>query len=216
MNVFFFEDAVTAANLNAAQRVGVYYMDGLFANHSSVRARLPHADLYGITVHGLTGPSVAFCDCEKGDMTPAQAEAWVAEQVRLNVPLIGVYANLSTWQGGLLAALAKYGPRIKRWVAHYDGFAVVPPGFDAKQFANPGPVDRNIALGSFLVPFRPKPDLPHGHAHFEGTVDIASGKIIGVHGLPGVGVHFAGAERWLDVPVQIQIGKGGGHWRAKP
>lgn len=215
MSLVRFQDAVTAANIELPEQYGLYYMDGLFANHTAVAARLPHAKLFAITVRGATGPSVFACDCEVGDLTPAQAEAWVATQVRLGVHLVCVYANLSTWQDGLQAALAKYGKRIKRWVARFDGVAQVPAGFDAKQYAT-GRVDRDIALSNFFVPVVPKPDVPHGHAHFAGTVDISSGKIIGVHGLPGVGVHFAGPERWLDVGVQLQVGRGGGHWRGKP
>lgn len=215
MSLIRFQDAVTAGNIELPEQYGVYYMDGLFANHGAVSARLPRAKLFAITVRGATGPNIFACDCEVGDLTPAHAEAWVAEQVRLGVPLVCVYANLSTWQGGLLRALAKYGKRIKRWVARFDGVAQVPAGFDCKQYAT-GRFDADIALSDFFVPFAPKPVPPHGHAHFTGTVDIASGKIIGVHGLPGVGVHFAGPERWLDVGVQLQVGRGGGHWRARP
>jgi hypothetical protein len=214
---FQFQDAVTAKNLNPNQTHAVYYADGLFANRAAVKARCPKAVLYGITVHGLTGPSVAICDCEKGDLTPAQAVTWVAEQVRLNVPLIIVYADESTWTNGLQASLSHYGRRIKRWVAHFDNVASIPPGFDCKQYSDPGPVDNNIALNDFFVPFAPKPDVPHGKAHFMGTVDVATGKILGVHGLPGLGVHFTGPEKWLDVNVQLQVGKnGGGRWRGKP
>ena len=213
---YLFQDAVTAANLNPAQTHGVYYVDGLFANGAAVRARCPNAVLKGITVHGRTGAEAAFCDCEKGDLTVAQTEAWVAEQIKLNVPLVGVYADVSTWESGLLAALAKYGKRIKRWVAHWDGVAQVPAGFDCKQFSSSQTIDNNVALNDFFVPFTPKPDVPHGKARFEGTVDIATGKILGVHGIPGLGVHFAGPEKWLDVHVQVQVGKGGGHWRGRP
>lgn len=216
MSTLTFEDAVTAGNLDPNQKQAVYYIDGVFANRTAVQHQCPKAVLHGITVRGLTGASVFACDCETGDLTPAQAEAWVAEQVKLDVPLVCVYANLSTWQNSLTAALAKYGSRVKRWVAHFDGIAQVPAGFDCKQYQT-GKVDKNIALGSFFTPpAPPKPVGPHGHARFEGTVDIATGKVIGVHGVPGVGVHFAGAEKWLDVQVQLQVGKGGGHWRAKP
>jgi hypothetical protein len=211
-----FQDAVTAANLNPNQTHAVYYADGKFANRTAVKARCPKATLYGITVHGLTGPSVAACDCENGDLTPAQAVAWVATQVKLNVPLVIVYADLSTWKGGLLKSLEHYGKRIKRWVAHFDGIPEIPAGFDCKQFSDPGPVDDNVALNDFFVPVTPKPDVPHGHVRFIGTYDIGTRKLVGVHGLPGSGVHFTGPENWMDVDLQIQVGKGGGHWRAKP
>jgi hypothetical protein len=172
--------------------------------------------MFGITVRGLTGKGIFACDCESGDLTPAQAEAWVAEQVKLGVELICVYASLDTWENqGLLNALAKYGHRIKRWVAHFNGVAQVPSWADADQFADPGPVDHNVALENFFSsgPPAPKPDHPHGTARFEGTVDIATGRVKSIHGLPGLGVHFAGPEKWLDVKVQLQVGHGGGRWR---
>lgn len=156
-----FDDAVTAGNL-PGQKYSVYYADGRFANETDVRAKEgPGAKLYGITVRGLTGPAINICDCESGDMSVAETEVWVAEQVRLGVPLIVVYASQDTWENvGLLAALAKYGSRIKRWQAHYDGVAQVPAGYDAKQFADPGPVDHNVALPSFFEPFV-RPDADH-------------------------------------------------------
>lgn len=158
MTVISFDDAVTAGNL-PGQRYSVYYADGRYANETAVRAREPQGKLYGITVHGLTGPKIAICDCESGDMSVAEAVAWVAEQVRLNVALIIVYASQDTWvNGALWDALAKYGARIKRWQAHYDGVAQVPAGFDAKQYADPGPVDHNVALPSFFEPLdKPSP-----------------------------------------------------------
>jgi hypothetical protein len=148
-----FDDAVTAGNL-PGQKFSVYYADGRFANRTAVRAREPQGRLYGITVRGLTGPEINICDCESGDMSVAETEAWVAEQVRLGVALIVVYASEDTFVNGeLFAALAKYGSRIKRWQAHYDNVAQVPAGYDAKQFADPGPVDHNVALPSFFQPF---------------------------------------------------------------
>jgi hypothetical protein len=215
MSTLYFEDAVTAGNLDPKQKNAVYYADGMFANRVPVADHCRDAKLYAITVRGLTGHLVFACDCEKGDLTPAQAEAWVAEQVRLNVELICVYANLSTWQSGLQAVLAKYGHRIKRWVAHYDGVNKVPGGFDCKQYAT-GLVDRNVALGTFFQGTLPKPDVPHGTAHFEGSVNVGTGKVESIRGLPGLGVHFTGPERYLDVALQLAVGKDGGHWRAKP
>lgn len=218
MTLISFEDAVTARNLNPDQRYAVFYIDGRFANRAAVAARCPHAKLFGITVFGRIGRDVFACDCEQGDLTVAQAAAWTAAQVRLGVPLICVYASLDVWlHGGLLDALARYGHRIRRWVADYNGRPSIPAWADADQFADPGPVDRDVALENFFtgVPL-PEPK-PHGHARFEGTVDLASGKVLSVRGLPGVSVHFAGPERWVDVAVQVQAGReGGGRWRVRP
>lgn len=215
MTLISFEDAVTARNLNPNQTHAVYYVDGAFANHTAVRAQCPHAKLYGITVFGAVGPGVFAVDSETGDLNVAQTIAWVAEQVKLKVPLICVYANLNRWQNeGLLRALAHYGHRIKRWVAHYDGIAEIPSWADADQFADPGPVDRNVALANFFGGQPVVPQKPHGHVRFEGTADIGSGNIVSIHGLPGVGVHFVGPEKWVDFHIQIGVGKdNGGHWR---
>lgn len=219
MTLISFEDAVTAGNLNPNQSHAVFYIDGVFANRDAVARRCPKAKLYGITVFGRLGRDVFACDCERGDMTVAQTVAWVAAQVRLNVPLVCVYAGLDTWENqGLLKALEKYGHRIRRWVAHYNNIPEVPPWADADQFASPGPIDRDVAVANFFNGVSPvvPPPKPHGHVRFEGTFDLASGKVLSVRGLPGLGVRFAGPEKWLDVQVQIQAGKGGGAWRARP
>jgi hypothetical protein len=216
MGLISFEDAVTGRNLDPNQTHAVYYCDGAFANRTAVAKQCPHAKLYGITVFGRLGKDVFACDCELGDLTVAQAVAWVGAQVRLGVGLICVYANLSRWENeGLLAALAHYGPRIKRWVAHYDNIPSIPSWADADQFADPGPVDRNPALANFFGGVVPA-FVPHskGRARFEGTVDLASGKVLSVHGLPGVGVHFAGPSKLLDIHLQVRVGEGGGSWKA--
>ena len=221
MTLIDFQDAVTAKNLDPNAKYGVYYVDGRFANHWAVQKQCPHAKLFGITVFGALGKDVFACDCESGDLTPSQAEAWVAAQVKLGVPLICVYASLDVWEKqGLLAALAKYGKRIKRWVAHYNNVRAIPDWADADQYADPGPIDRDVALANFFTGISPAvpavPQTPKGHARFEGTVDIATGKVMWVRGLPGLGVHFAGPEKWLDVCMQLAVGKGGGQWRPKP
>jgi hypothetical protein len=218
MTLIDFQDAVTARNLDPNQAHAVYYADGLYANHTAVAARCPHAKLYGITVFGRLGKDIFACDCETGDLTVPQAVAWVAAQVRLGVPLICVYANLSRWKNeGLLAALEHYGHRIKRWVADYNNVPQIPSWADADQFAGgiTSPVDRNVALENFFGGVVPA-FTPHskGRARFEGTVDLASGKVLSVHGLPGVGVHFAGPSKLLEVRLHVKVGEGGGSWRA--
>lgn len=215
-----FEDAVTAANLNPNDKYGVYYVDGRFANHWAVRARQPHAKLYGITVFGAVGAGVFACDCENGDLTVPQALAWTLKQIELKVSLICVYASLDTWlnQGllrGVQALEKKYKIHIKKWVAHYNNIPQIPNWADADQYADPGPIDRDIALANFFEPQAPvtPPKANSGHAIFEGTVDLKTGKVLSVRGLPGIGVHFDGPEKWIDVHVQVKVGKGGGQWR---
>jgi hypothetical protein len=151
-----FADAVTASNLDPNQTHAVYYVDGRFANRDAVAAQCPHAKLYGITVFGATGPGIFAADSETGDMTVDEVVAWAEEQIKLGVRLICVYANLSRFLNeGLLARLQalekKYGVKIRKWLAHYTGNPVLEfPWVDAEQYADPGPIDLNVALANFF------------------------------------------------------------------
>lgn len=217
-----FDDSVTAGNLPATQEYAVYYVDGRYSNESEVRARLPHAKAYaGITVvaPGKTGKAVAFCDCETGDLTPAQAEAWVAEQIRLGVQLVGVYANLSTWAAGLYGALAVHGERIKRWCAAYDqdpsltlSYQGKSYSFDAHQWAGgmTSAVDKNVAADDFFTPHEapkpPKPPAkPSGVVHFIGTYNINTDRYT-IKKMPGT-AKYAGPSLTKKATVTIQVGK---------
>jgi hypothetical protein len=220
LSLISFDDAVTAANLRPNQLFAVYYADGRFANRTAVAARCPKAKLFGITVRGLTGKGIFACDCESGDLTVAQAIVWTEEQIKLHVDPICVYASLSVWTNqGLLAGIQrlekKYGVKIKKWVAHYNNVAQIPSWADADQFADPGPVDHDIALANFFSPSPPahKADTPHGTARAIISVDLATNKLKSVHGLPGFGVHFGGPAHEIPVNLRLQVGKGGGKWQ---
>lgn len=211
-----FKDAVNASVLDPGASHAVFYCDGSFQNEAQVRAQCPHARLYAITVFGRTGPGIFACDSETGDMNVDQTVAWVEEQIRLNVPLIVVYANLNRWLNeGLLARLAKYQHRIKRWVALYDFKRHIQPWADAEQWAD-GSVDRNVALANFFGNAPSMPPTPHttGVLHFTGTFDPVSGQWA-IHGAPGQKVHFAGPDKWASAEVQVKVGHGGGQWRAR-
>lgn len=181
MTSLTFDDAVTAGYLPSNQEYGVYYCDGDYANLEAVRARLPHATLFAITVFGRTGKGVFACDCELGDLTESQAVAWVEEQIRLDVDLICVYASADYWHNGLWAALEKYGPRIKRWCADYNGVkstTVVYEGvtyqFDAHQYSSDARLDYDVAADGFFTPMpkavtkkhKPKPKRKPSY-HYE-------------------------------------------------
>ena len=213
--MIYFDDSTNAGNL-PDQEYGVYYVDGLYANEAKVRARLPKAKLYGITVFGKTGKDIFACDCEKGDMTIDKAASWVEEQIRLGVDLIAVYADLSTWNTGLREKLAVHGNRIKRWVADYDGVKEVPAGFDAKQYQGgvTQKVDSNVANPDFFTPYKPPVVKPSGVARFSGTVDLANG-VWTIKGELGTDVHFTGPRKAYSAEVQVDAGTGGGEWRIK-
>lgn len=169
------QDAVTAGNLPTEALFGFYYVDGRFANEAAVRARCPRAKLQSITVFG---GDADICDSETGDLDIPRTLAWVERRLAAGAYRPGVYANRDRWENlGLLAALEKYGQRIKRWQASFDGVAAIPPGYDAKQFADPGPVDLDICLESFFDTAAPKPvpvvKKPEGHAFVLITIDLA-------------------------------------------
>jgi hypothetical protein len=221
-----FDDAVTAGYLPANEEYGVYYCDGLYANYAAVRKRLPKAVLYAITVRGRTGKGVFACDCELGDLTVAEAIAWVEEQIRLEVPLICVYASADYWiNQGLWDALAKYNSRIKRWVADYNGVkttTITYEGrtyqFDAHQYQSDARLDYDIATGTFFknppkakTPKPPKPKVNSGSTKFTGAVNFhADGTAsLEIHKLAGYG------KRQLDktyvLPITVTVAKHGAH-----
>lgn len=157
MTLLTMYDAVTAANLPADAKYVCFYTDGQFANGTAVKQRCPHATYLSITVRGGVADC---CDCEQGDLTVAEAETWVARRLAAGQYRPCVYANLDRWErGGLKAGLAKYGARIRRWVADYDNVAVVPSGFDAKQYRSTSLLDTSVCLPGFFAP-KPAPVPP--------------------------------------------------------
>jgi hypothetical protein len=80
--------------------------------------------------------------------------------------------------------------------------------------------DLSVTLDAWMAKAAPAPKpepKPSGTARVEVSVDLATGKIVGLHSLPGSRVHFDGPENWLDVRLQIQRGTThGGQWRATP
>ena len=223
MTLIDFQDAVTASNLNPNDKYGVYYLDGHFANYRAVRARMPRAKLYGITVFGAVGPGVFAADSELGDMPVPLTLAWTEKQIHLGVKLICNYANLNRWLNegllkGVLALERKYNVKTKKWVANYNNLRSIPSWADADQYADPGPIDRDVALANFFEAtgpvVKPKPPVAHnsGIARFEGTVDLATEKVKTIHGLPGTNVHLDGPPKNIDVHVRLRAGKGGGQW----
>lgn len=211
-------DAVTTANFPLSTKVAACYMDGRFANVAGVRARLPKAQLLTLTTQG--GAAVADgCDSEEGDLTATETEAWVAARIAAGQRLIVVYANLDRWiNQGLLAALAKYGDRIKRWLSHPDGVATIPAGYDAKQYLFEKAIDVSVISSTFLTPWTPPkpPNKPKGTVRFKGSFNLATGQWA-IKGAPGLGVHFAGPQEWASAEVQIDKGsdKKRGHWRIR-
>jgi len=219
-----FQDASDAANLNPNALYAVYYADGDTANLAAVRKRCPKAALFGITTTGATGKGIFALDCETGNLGAssnaeliAKADAWCAEQIKLGVDPIAVYANNNLWVTvGLRAALAKYGNRIKRWDADWNGNpSSMPSWADADQYADPGGVDLDVALASFFQPsIKPAPAVRQASVEVQVTVPE------GTTGKLNVLLTFdAGAGVWTHHAVPGDphwSGPGGGQWRTHP
>lgn len=211
------DDAVTVGNLPTDLQFAFGYVDGPFANIDAVRARCPHAKVQGITVEG--NPHAQNCDSETGDLTIPSTITYVEGALALHVYRPGVYANMNRWIAlGMIDALAKYGNRIKRWVADFDGVAEIPAGFDAKQYATNG-VDSDICLESYFDTVAPAPPAPphaHGKIRVELTHDL-SDEGWSHHALPGIGAGFGPDEIWDSIELQVcRGGKRAGQWRVHP
>lgn len=212
-----FEDAILASNLTEGLTHGVYYVDGRYANHWAVKARLPKAKLLGITVLGTKGKGIQICDCENGDLTLASAEAWVAAQIELGVYRPCVYASLSTWNSGLLTNLAHYGTKIRRWLALWDNVATIPQGYDAKQYINDvGGVDKSVALDTFFDTSAPKPPAPtpkpppasnNGKIHAFLTLDLDT-DVWTIHKVSSTGQRQVAEAYKAAVEIDVAPGSG--------
>lgn len=216
-----FKDAVNASVLDPGATHAVFYMDGGFPNRSAVATRCPHAKLYAITTRGATGHGIFALDSENGDIDTGarghfpQTEAWVAEQVRLGVSPIVVYANQDRWLNlGLLSALAKYGNRIERWDADFDGNAQVPSWASAKQYRSTD-VDLNVALANFFGDAKPAPAVVR-MASVQVQVSVPEGTTGKLNVLLTLD---AGKLTWTHHAVPGSphwSGPGGGEWRTHP
>lgn len=206
-------DAVTADNLPAGAVHVCFYTDGTYANEAAVKARCPHATYLSITVKGGVADC---CDCEQGDLTPAQAEAWVQARLKEGAFRPVVYASQDTWENqGLLKGLAAYGSKIRRWVAAYPGTgANVPSGYDAHQFSD-GNYDTSVCLSNFFDgPPKPLPIVRN--ASVEVQVSVPEGTTGKLNVLL---TYDAARGDWThhEVPgLPHWSGPGGGAWRTRP
>jgi hypothetical protein len=123
-------DAVNVAAIPADAAIVAGYVDGNYQTVPALQARFPQATIVEITVTGR--PGVRVCDCETGDLTPAQAAAWATAEISAGRrPTI--YCNLSTWPAAR-TLLADRAGQVDWWVAEYDGDPAIPAGAVAKQY----------------------------------------------------------------------------------
>lgn len=146
-------DSVDVDQIPTDAEAAAGYVNGAFANYSQIVLRTPHAHHLSISVRA-SGDAECL-DVETGDATPSEAPAWVRRRLARGVHTPVIYANASTMPA-VRAALNGAGLHrsdYSLWVADFDGIAVVPAGFDAKQYeehkANPH-ADFSICLEEFF------------------------------------------------------------------
>lgn len=113
-------DSIVPENLPPIYEAFLAYVDGHWPTASKVRAMFPGARLLTLTVLG--GQAVADgCDCEAGDMGPAQAAAWVQRRLAAGEWRPVVYASADAMAGVLyqLDALGITRARVRLLSAHY-------------------------------------------------------------------------------------------------
>lgn len=136
------------------------YMDGRYQTFHLLAALFPGKVYIAITVFGA--PGIRVCDCEFGDLTPAQAAAWAKQEIASgNRPTI--YCNTST-KGQVDSQLAQFGLMFVRdvdwWEAHYDGIPVLTPGSIAKQYQSTTDLDTSVVDPSWVGQPVPPPPPP--------------------------------------------------------
>ena len=120
------------------------YVDGRYANSVWAAEHFPLAHKIPIAVMGQ--PGVRVCDCENGDLTPAGAAEWAADEVHAaRKPWVYVAdSNRPAVESGLAARGISPG-RVQWWEANPDGIAVIRAGYSAKQYS--WPVTHPLAPG---------------------------------------------------------------------
>ena len=123
-------DSIVPENLPGTYPAYLAYADGDWPTAPKVRAMFPSARLLTMTVLG--GQEVADgCDCEAGDLTPAQAAAWVRQRLAAGAWRPVVYESAST-MADVLAELARLGiarAQVRLLSAHYgQGEHICGPG----------------------------------------------------------------------------------------
>jgi hypothetical protein len=157
------------------------YKDGQYAWSAAAIARFPHARKGEITISGIVG--VQIIDCEPNCVWPPSRAAQIAHETLSEGVRPTLYANASTWPS-LDVALRAVGigrtVNCDGWLADYDGDAVIPAGYVAKQFAshNTHPVyDTSITNGVWpnaaAPPKPPEPTPMPGLAHPAVTIFAA-------------------------------------------
>ena len=196
-------DSVTVTSVPTGGDLYAAYIDGNYNNLADYKRRFPHTRIVTITVLGTAGADVA--DCETGDLTPAHAARWAANEIHAGrKPTI--YMNASTWPA-VRAEVRKLGitGRVNYWVAQYDGHAAIPAGAVAKQYLGDHPNGRGGTYDASVVaahwpgvdpdPAPPKPPAPQPEGDdvrlyiIDGTLPVWITN----------GIH----RRWVQTPAEL-------------
>lgn len=127
-----------------AQRIGMGYVDGIYANVGEMASLMPGATIVGIAVHSGTNAG-HMGDCESGDMTIGGLIAWVIMRRASGESNPIGYLSLAVWADAR-AAFAQAGVPEPQWeIAAYPGIgAMLYTGACAHQFADVGPHGENV------------------------------------------------------------------------
>jgi hypothetical protein len=121
-------DSITVGNLPPGADAYLGYVDGYWPTFAALGQAFPHAQLLSMTVQ--PGYNADACDCENGDLTPADVPGWVKRQLARGQWRPVVYANASTMPGVLadLDAAGVARSSVRLLTAHYDGEHICGPG----------------------------------------------------------------------------------------
>jgi hypothetical protein len=157
-------DSITAANLPAGYNAYAGYVDGEWPDYPQIAAQFPSARLLSITVTGAT--AAIACDCETGDLTPAQAISWAQTQLTSAWRPV-IYANVSTMAASIVPALTMPQASVRLWSAHYGAgehicgpstCGLVPVTMDGTQWTdtasgtNGTAIDASVLAADFFAP----------------------------------------------------------------
>jgi hypothetical protein len=112
-------DSIYVANLPAGWPCYAGYTDGTWPTYAAVKARFPAAAVLSVAVFATSGAEC--CDCEQGDLTPAQVPAWVRRQAARGVKRPCVYSSVANFPAVLreLHAAGIGRAQVRLWSAHY-------------------------------------------------------------------------------------------------
>lgn len=167
------------------------YINGNWPTAPELRKRFPHARVAELSVGGMI--AAPGYDIERGDYAPDQAGELfqLARDAGIWRPLFyAQLSNMPTVKDSLRPHL-KDRAEVRLMVAAWDGVALVPAGYDAKQFTDRAlgrNLDESVCLDDFFPPLGPPkpsdralratvevdPDSNTWTVHPEAAAEVAS------------------------------------------